>query len=86
MGQLLLKYALCIAWIKCNDYLHIAEAAGSLFELIDSGYASKLPALYLALARAYFALNRFALFMYSLSILVALFTVDFMMKIFKYSF
>ena len=61
MGQLVLRYALCVAWIKCNDYIHITQATESLCELVDSGYASKLPALYLALARAYFALNRYIL-------------------------
>ncbi|KAE8741869.1 hypothetical protein FOCC_FOCC012617 [Frankliniella occidentalis] len=59
IAQVILRYSLCVALIKCNDYQNIADAAEYLMELIDSGYASKFPALYLALARAFYSLNRF---------------------------
>ncbi|KAJ1523420.1 hypothetical protein ONE63_001283 [Megalurothrips usitatus] len=59
MGLLVLRYALCIALIKCNGYKHIVEAVENLRELIDTGCASRLPALYLALAKAFYALNRY---------------------------
>ncbi|KAK3923526.1 E3 ubiquitin-protein ligase TTC3 [Frankliniella fusca] len=59
IAQVVLRYSFCIALIKCNDYQNIADAAEYLMELIDSGYASKFPALYLALAKAYYSLNRF---------------------------
>lgn len=61
ISQLVLKYALCVALIKCSDYKHITEAVTILLELIESGYANKLPSLYLALGKAYFSLNRFVL-------------------------
>lgn len=56
--HLVLRYALCIAYLKSNDFTNICEAAETLLDMIDSGYASKLPAIYLAIAKAYFALNR----------------------------
>lgn len=58
VAHLVLRYALCIAYLKTNDFTYVCEAAENLLEMIESGYASKLPALYLAIAKAYCALNR----------------------------